>query len=255
MRSIVLKTVAICRCERGPRLRAQSPQETSIHFAYFELQPRSTLPVRAAQALPERFEVLHDVSRYGLHLARPQPDLAPEARPIPTSGLHGLWRYWIAVTMSTFERKRNRDDTSEKDSFLSKRRAQYGVPCSGYDGVWALRQDNSRSRPKLSHDEYTVGWVAHSTSKPAAAQAMLDEVHESLQSAVRQQRVHSRGRTGQHNVVIACLPTDGYGANHAAAVGSNMDGSFPSIRVRLMVGIGGGAPGKLDLRLRRRRRR
>lgn len=53
-----------------------------------------------------------------------------------------------------------------------------------------------------------------------------------------------------HNIFIAVLPCGTYGLSSAASVAANMLNSFPNIRVRLMVGIGGGAPtAKRDTRL------
>lgn len=58
------------------------------------------------------------------------------------------------------------------------------------------------------------------------------------------------GRIGDHNVVIACLPKGKYGIASAANVATHMLRSFESIRIGLMVGIGGGAPtSKNDVRL------
>ncbi|KAI3321417.1 hypothetical protein HD806DRAFT_523905 [Xylariaceae sp. AK1471] len=52
-----------------------------------------------------------------------------------------------------------------------------------------------------------------------------------------------------HNIVIASLPTDGYGTINAATVAGNMRRTFSSLQVFLVVGIAGGAPGKVDVRL------
>ncbi|CAJ2504448.1 Uu.00g118420.m01.CDS01, partial [Anthostomella pinea] len=82
-----------------------------------------------------------------------------------------------------------------------------------------------------------------------AAAAMLDETHEGLPPIPGDINTYKLGTINQHNVVIAVLPHDGYGTNNAAAVASNMERSFPSLRVRLMVGIGGGAPGQVDVLL------
>ncbi|KDN72344.1 hypothetical protein CSUB01_00027 [Colletotrichum sublineola] len=48
------------------------------------------------------------------------------------------------------------------------------------------------------------------------------------------------GRMGQHNVVIASLPAGVYGTTSAATTASSLIASLPSIRVGLLVGIGGG---------------
>ncbi len=107
------------------------------------------------------------------------------------------------------------------------------------------------SSTSLPNEEYTVGWICALPLEAAAATAMLDEIHE------KPQRLHSKdynaytlGRIGEHNVVIACLPAGVYGTNPAATVATQMLSSFESIRVGLMVGIGGGVPsGERDIRL------
>jgi nucleoside phosphorylase len=48
---------------------------------------------------------------------------------------------------------------------------------------------------------------------------------------------------------MACLPCDGYGTNNTAIVAANMYRTFPYLRIRLLVGIGGGIPTKGDIRL------
>jgi nucleoside phosphorylase len=83
----------------------------------------------------------------------------------------------------------------------------------------------------------------------AAAQAMLDEVHESLPTQTDDRNTYILGNINQHNVVIACLPTEQYGTNNAAIVLMNMKRTFPTICACLMVGIGGGVPSKADVRL------
>ena len=47
------------------------------------------------------------------------------------------------------------------------------------------------------------------------------------------------GRMGNHNVVIAMLLCCEYGSSSAAGVAKDMLGSFPNVRIGLMVGIGG----------------
>ncbi|KAK2764180.1 pfs domain-containing protein [Colletotrichum kahawae] len=71
---------------------------------------------------------------------------------------------------------------------------------------------------------------------------MLDHIHEDLPMPERDTNAYILGSIGTHNVVMACLPSGQYGTNNAADVASNMGRSFPSIRIRLMVGIGGGVP-------------
>ncbi|KAM0745351.1 hypothetical protein ACQRIT_000735 [Beauveria bassiana] len=83
----------------------------------------------------------------------------------------------------------------------------------------------------------------------SAAVAMLDETHQGLPRADEDTNTYTLGRVAAHNVAIACLPSGYYGNNNAAAVATNMRRTFPCMRLCLMVGIGGGAPGKADIRL------
>lgn len=101
----------------------------------------------------------------------------------------------------------------------------------------------------LSHDSYTIGWVSALPKEMAAASAMLDTVHEKIPGRGNDTNTYILGSIAKHNVVIACLPSGHYGTNNAATVASNMRRSFPSICIRLLVGIGGGVPGEVDIRL------
>jgi nucleoside phosphorylase len=84
----------------------------------------------------------------------------------------------------------------------------------------------------------------------AAAQALLDEVHKDLVANPRDHNTYALGRIGEHNVVIAGLPSGRYGLASTAAAASHLVRSFPAIRIGLMVGIGGGVPSKdADIRL------
>ncbi|KAK2036959.1 Pfs domain protein, partial [Colletotrichum somersetense] len=98
-------------------------------------------------------------------------------------------------------------------------------------------------------EAYTVGWVCALPLERAAAEAMLDDIHPSLDMNPKDSNAYTFGRIGPHNIVIVCLPSGQYGTNSAAVVANNMRWSFPSIRIGLMVGIGGGVPGKVDIRL------
>ncbi|VUC20109.1 unnamed protein product [Clonostachys rosea] len=106
------------------------------------------------------------------------------------------------------------------------------------------------NRALLNHEEYTVGWVCALPLELAAATSMLDECHLRLPNKPGDDNMYNFGRIGQHNIVIACLPSGHYGTTNAAVVANNMQRSFPSIDIRLMVGIGGGVPSKThDIRL------
>ncbi|KAL6863562.1 ankyrin [Trichoderma novae-zelandiae] len=105
--------------------------------------------------------------------------------------------------------------------------------------------------PRKRNDEYTVGWICAVITEYVAAQAVLDEPHarpETVSPAT--QSDYTLGRIGEHNVVIASLPFGEYGTASAATVAADMAHDFPNIKIRLMVGIGGGVPSKRhDVRL------
>ncbi|KAL4875006.1 hypothetical protein BJY04DRAFT_233110 [Aspergillus karnatakaensis] len=95
----------------------------------------------------------------------------------------------------------------------------------------------------LTHDDYTVGWVSALEDELSAAIVMLDERHPGLWAADPQDsNTYVLGRIGDHNIVMACLPSGVTGKVSAATVAKDMVRSFPAIRFGLMVGIGGGAP-------------
>ncbi|KAJ3493401.1 hypothetical protein NLG97_g4753 [Lecanicillium saksenae] len=83
----------------------------------------------------------------------------------------------------------------------------------------------------------------------AAARAMLDETHDELPVQVNDSNSYTLGRIKEHNIVIACLPIAQYGTNNAANVLTNLIRTFSSIRLALMVGVGGGVPTRVDVRL------
>ncbi|CAI7636057.1 unnamed protein product [Penicillium pancosmium] len=96
---------------------------------------------------------------------------------------------------------------------------------------------------------YTVAWICALSTEMAAARAVLDNIHESLPAVTDDSNTYVLGDIQGHNIVIACLPTDQYGIVNAANVATNIKRTFPAIRVGLMVGIGGGVPSKVDVRL------
>ena len=99
----------------------------------------------------------------------------------------------------------------------------------------------------MEHRDYTVGWICGLPMELAASGAMLDENHESLPQDSVDINNYRLGQIGGHNVVIACLPSIGTGI---AIVKSRMLSTFPSIRLLLLVGVGGGAPSATnDIRL------
>uniref|UniRef100_A0A8H7K8A9 Nucleoside phosphorylase domain-containing protein n=1 Tax=Bionectria ochroleuca TaxID=29856 RepID=A0A8H7K8A9_BIOOC len=105
------------------------------------------------------------------------------------------------------------------------------------------------SRAAKAHDDYDVAWICALYLEMAAARAMLDITHDDLPMHPSDSNCYILGSIERHNVVIACLPDAQYGTNNAANVAANLLRTFPSVRVGLMVGIGGGVPTKADVRL------
>ncbi|KAI0404796.1 hypothetical protein F4802DRAFT_607212 [Xylaria palmicola] len=135
---------------------------------------------------------------------------------------------------------------------MSKRPADEGNPAPAefrrrrLDGN---TYNEGSNRTGFTVADYTVGWVCALHIEMAAARSMLDEIHDNMDRSPNDSNTYIFGSLHHHNVVIACLPTNGYGTNNAAIVGGNMRRTFPSMEMFLMVGIGGGAPGKVDIRL------
>jgi len=77
--------------------------------------------------------------------------------------------------------------------------------------------------------------------------ARLDEEHESLPSGGNNS--YTLGRIGVHNVVIAVLPE--IGTTSATSAAMQLLNDFKYIKFSLLIGIGGGIPGKgeNDIRL------
>lgn len=113
------------------------------------------------------------------------------------------------------------------------------------------RQKSFSHQPRraLPHHDYTIAWICALPIERAAAYAMLDEVHSEPPRHHNDNNSYTLGSIHHHGVVIACLPEAQYGTNNAAAVLTNLMRTFTRIRFGLMVGIGGGAPSKADIRL------
>ncbi|EHK43858.1 hypothetical protein TRIATDRAFT_222602 [Trichoderma atroviride IMI 206040] len=95
---------------------------------------------------------------------------------------------------------------------------------------------------RLTHGDYTIGWVCALPKEQTAAFYMLDDPHEDLPNPLNDHNAYVLGRIGKHNVVIACLPMGRIGNNNSATVAARMITTFPNVKVGLMVGIGGGIP-------------
>ncbi|KAH0559681.1 hypothetical protein GP486_003801 [Trichoglossum hirsutum] len=98
-----------------------------------------------------------------------------------------------------------------------------------------------------THNDYTVGWVCALPKEQTAATAMLDRIHPDLTKPPNDPNTYTLGSIGKQNVVISCLPKGMIGNNSAAIFATQMARTFPSVKVGLMVGIGGGIPPKVRL--------
>ena len=94
-----------------------------------------------------------------------------------------------------------------------------------------------------SYRDYTIGWICAVEPELIAARAMLEEIHDDKLHAIDgDSNNYKFGRIGQHNVVIASLPSGNYGTNPAATVAAQMIRTVRSLRFGLLVGVGGGVP-------------
>ncbi|KAI7970590.1 hypothetical protein EIK77_004616 [Talaromyces pinophilus] len=106
------------------------------------------------------------------------------------------------------------------------------------------------SQPRLLPAAYTVAWVSALPLESAAAAQMLDEKHCDPQGHGSNTDQYVFGRVGNHNVVMARLPSGQMENNSAADVAGRFTTNFPSIKFALMVGIGGEVPtASADVRL------
>ncbi|KAJ5160851.1 Pfs NACHT and Ankyrin domain protein [Penicillium canariense] len=154
----------------------------------------------------------------------------------------------VAEILSFDDRKRSRGDADTDDDSPMPSTSKRRRPDDDFESD--DKRDQKGCTPgTFSHDDYTVGWICALPIEMAAASAMLDTVHEALPNSQNDTNTYILGNIAMHNIIIACLPSGHYGTNNAATVASNMSRSFPSIHVRLIVGIGGGIPGKADIRL------
>ncbi|KAK7952733.1 uncharacterized protein PG986_008461 [Apiospora aurea] len=101
-----------------------------------------------------------------------------------------------------------------------------------------------------SYEDYTVAIVCAIDFEMSAVRYMLDKEHESLPTKDGDSNLYILGELSGHRVALAWLPgTQGKGA--AAVVATNLARTFPCIKWRFLVGIGGGVPHgeKHDIRL------
>ncbi|KAF3286196.1 hypothetical protein TWF970_009745 [Orbilia oligospora] len=98
-------------------------------------------------------------------------------------------------------------------------------------------------RPILPNSHYTVAWICALPVERAAGCSMLDLEHDGpSEVSLGDDNAYQLGSIGRHNIVIASLPLGSYGTTSAAVVATQMKSTFRSLKVYLMVGIGGGIP-------------
>ncbi|RBQ77954.1 hypothetical protein FVER14953_09390 [Fusarium verticillioides] len=138
--------------------------------------------------------------------------------------------------------KRKFGSVHDRDSALgTEKKQKMEEECTPTTKVFASEFKNT---------DYVVGWICAITTEYVAAQAFLDEKHEGPDYvSPNDDNIYTLGRMGKHNIVIAVLPDGEYGTSSAARVGRDLQHTFPNVRIGLLVGIGGGAPTKHDIRL------
>jgi len=103
---------------------------------------------------------------------------------------------------------------------------------------------------QLTYDDYTVGIICPLDVEMTALRYMLDEEHIRLPGRDGDRNRYILGKMGDHNVAIGYLPHGSQGIGAAATVATDMRRTFPSVQLRMLVGIGGGIPSKRnDIRL------
>ncbi|PNP53162.1 hypothetical protein THARTR1_06372 [Trichoderma harzianum] len=96
--------------------------------------------------------------------------------------------------------------------------------------------------PRLTYDEYTIGWVAVLPCEIDAARLLLDQEHLDLPALRGDTNNYILGDMGGHNVAIAFPGAGRKGIASATDTATNMIRSFNKIRFGLLVGVAGGVP-------------
>ncbi|KAF5545174.1 ankyrin repeat [Fusarium mexicanum] len=100
------------------------------------------------------------------------------------------------------------------------------------------------------YDIYTIGWICALRAELVAACELLDEELEgTVPTPAEDNNIYTLGKIRDHHVVIAAMPRGQTGLVNAAVAARDMVRTFPNVRLGFMVGIGGGVPTTLDIRL------
>ncbi|KAK4941228.1 hypothetical protein LTR10_018764 [Elasticomyces elasticus] len=99
-------------------------------------------------------------------------------------------------------------------------------------------------RKMLTYKDYTVAIICPLPIELDAAWCLFDEEHEALAKKGNDPNGYFLGEMSGHNVAVAYFPYGDQGIGAASAVASNMAWAFPSAKLRLLVGLGGGVRSK-----------
>ncbi|KAL3457981.1 hypothetical protein BJX64DRAFT_280222 [Aspergillus heterothallicus] len=134
-------------------------------------------------------------------------------------------------------KEEQRSDVHSGDCFLKPVGASHGQKLLGAADTYRTTVD------------YAVAIICTLHKELKAVRMLFDETHDSPKVPHSDPNHYVFGSVFNHNVVATCLPHGEYGTTTAADVASNMKRSFSQLRFCLLVGIGGGVPGKHDIRL------
>ncbi|KAL4939130.1 hypothetical protein BDV06DRAFT_231249 [Aspergillus oleicola] len=99
----------------------------------------------------------------------------------------------------------------------------------------------------LSHEEYTVRWMSALPLEVRSGKGMLEEIHPSLSQWASDSNSYIIEKIQGHNVVLAWFPSVIYDTTLPANMAINMVTAFPDLEYVFTVGVGGGAPGIVDV--------
>jgi len=127
--------------------------------------------------------------------------------------------------------------------------SQFSRSATGFASI--IQSETTRVVDSVSTKDYQVGWICAVGPKYVAALQLLDKrLSRPFDLSEDDENAYSFGIIGDHYVVIAGLTQGKYSLTSAASAATDMQRSFRSIRIGLMVGIAGGAPSKIhDIRL------
>ena len=141
----------------------------------------------------------------------------------------------------------NSEDHTQRESSISIDDIEIPETEDDYFDNVPRQQDNFMSPEDLM--DYTIAWICTSPAGVAAAEAMLDAKDPYLPLVKDDANNYILGRLGVQKVAIAFLKTRWGTSSNVSEIAEPMHRSFPSLRLQLVVGTGGGVPCKFDVRL------